>query len=653
MKQKDEQMRLSYWQDKLSKNLARYQTEIARMDEREEIYNGRREITPITQNDKQRNGKKRKTSHVYNIVVENIEAEIDASIPMPKVTPRREEHELLAKMIENLLRNELDRLPSEEINDEAEHTVYKQGGVILLPEWDAAQRTHCTIGENTLQALHPKQFIPQDGVKDIDRMDYNFLLMPVTKGYVKRRYGVSVESESESMPELRGEEEANSEDMRTLVIVHYRNDDGGIGRFAYVGDTVCEDLEDCQSRVLKRCKKCGMTEADSLALDKPTTDGRFPDGASAKRSERHICSYCGASAWEERTEEERTIRLDELISEGVREDVAQRLQAMHGVGAVAMPGLEEPETQETAEVRIPYYKPNLYPAVLQKNVFAYGKFLGGSDIDLIVDQQNTLNRLSQKCLDRLIKAGAKIAMPDSTNVALTAEDNDTWRMPKEDLALVKSFQFTGDLSYEITYMNLVYEQSRRLLGITDSFQGRNDTTATSGKAKQFSAAQAAGRLESKRILKKAAWQRVFERMFKNTLAYCEEKRPINYRDKNGKTVYEEWNPMAFLDVDAAGELYWVDDFLFSCDDASGLAVNRQNMWQEMTSQLQSGALGNPGELSTLTLYWGKMDELHYPGAGTIKELLEERQKQQEMAAQQRTMLQAIQQGQMTPGQEGI
>ena len=56
MKQKDEQMRLSYWQDKLSKNLARYQTEIARMDEREEIYNGRREITPITQNDKQRNG---------------------------------------------------------------------------------------------------------------------------------------------------------------------------------------------------------------------------------------------------------------------------------------------------------------------------------------------------------------------------------------------------------------------------------------------------------------------------------------------------------------------------------------------------------------------------------------------------------------------
>ena len=93
--------------------------------------------------------------------------------------------------------------------------------------------------------------------------------------------------------------------------------------------------------------------------------------------------------------------------------------------------------------------------------------------------------------------------------------------------------------------------------------------------------------------------------------------------------------------------------MFSCDDASGLAVNRQNMWQEMTSQLQSGALGNPGELSTLTLYWGKMDELHYPGAGTIKELLEERQKQQEMAAQQQTMLQAMQQGQMTPGQEGI
>ena len=43
--------------------------------------------------------------------------------------------------------------------------------------------------------------------------------------------------------------------------------------------------------------------------------------------------------------------------------------------------------------KIPYYKPEVYPLVLQRNVSLFGQLLGDSDADKIADQQNTVNRL--------------------------------------------------------------------------------------------------------------------------------------------------------------------------------------------------------------------------------------------------------------------
>ena len=48
--------------------------------------------------------------------------------------------------------------------------------------------------------------------------------------------------------------------------------------------------------------------------------------------------------------------------------------------------------------------------------------------------------------------------------------------------------------------------------------------------------------------------------------------------------------------------------------------------------LQTGAFGNPQEIDTLILFWSKMEELHYPGAGDTKEYLEKLQAQQQQAA---------------------
>ena len=53
--------------------------------------------------------------------------------------------------------------------------------------------------------------------------------------------------------------------------------------------------------------------------------------------------------------------------------------------------------------RVPFYKPDIYPTILQKNVSVYGKFLGDSDIDKIKDQQNTTNVIERTIIEKLIK----------------------------------------------------------------------------------------------------------------------------------------------------------------------------------------------------------------------------------------------------------
>ena len=673
---------LAKWQERLDRNMSAYNAELLKMDEREAQYNGDRTLRPTTSNDKLKDGRKRTTAHVWNITAENIDAIVDSTIPMPKVIPLWKKDEALARKIENMLRNEIERLKIEGINDKAERTAKKQGGVGLLVEWDASKRTHTTVGENVLSVLHPKKIIPQVGMEETDEMDYYFVRVPMTREAVKRRYGVEVENEQEEAPELRPEGDA--EDMVTVNIAVYRNENGGIGRFAWVGDTVCEDLKDCNARRLRRCKKCGMTETDAFMLDKPLApDGNVPEGAEKRKPRKDECSFCGSRTWEYKEEEFREVELSDLKRLGVRDSVIARLSAMNA-GSYEMPavGLDEIATdalrprndmegmeqiatdalrtrndmeemgawgagfaQTKTKVMIPYYKPEMFPLVRMRNVTAENRFLGESDCDKIRDQQNTINRMEQKILDKTVKAGTRISCPADTHIRIDAEDGVFMPVSNmTDLALLKQFDFSGDITNEITIMTQAYNEAQRVIGVTESFLGRKDTTATSGKAKEFAASQTVGRLESRRVLKKQAWADVFERMFKNMIAYADERRPVHYQDEKGQTEYEEFIPYEFLDVDDAGELYWNTQFLFACDDASGLAANRQAMWQECTAHLQAGAYGNPTDVNTLIIYWTKMEELHYPGAGNTKKLLEE-QRQAQM--QQQALMLQMQQAQQT------
>lgn len=672
-----DKQKLRMWQERLDRNESQYDGELRRMDARERQYAGGKDIRPMVKLERMH-----KTPHVRNISAELVEAQVNSSIPQPKVTARREKDQRLANIIEDMLRNELDRMPFEQINDMMERTVPIQGGGIYLLEWDNTMRTHTTIGELTISAMHPKQVIPQDGVyTGIEDMDYIFLKVPQTKEYIFRRYGVDVSGESESDPDVKSADgETAADDMVTQVMAFYRNDSGGIGLYSWVNNTELEDLEDYQARRLRRCKVCGAVEPMDAqpAEERVMEDGRFPGmpdlaemaAEAAEEDEdqddldleedrremptggggRTVCPYCGSDEWEDQEEEYQEVWFDIQRSDG------SVIQGQHVEPMVSETEVDESGQplvyREIVPTKVPFYKPNIYPVILQKNVSVYGRFLGDSDLDKIESQQNTTNRIEAKIIEKLVKSGSYITLPDDASIRVDSEDMKIIRPGSAaSKSLIDVYDMQANVEYDLAYLAQVYEEARQEIGITDSFQGRQDSTATSGKAKEFAAAQSAGRLESKRIMKDAAYAALFEAMFKFKLAYADEPRPVVSRDMKGNPLYETFNKYDFLEQDDAGNWYWNDNFIFGCDTSAPLANNREAMWQETRMNLQTGAFGDPASLDTLILFWTKMDMLHYPGAGETKRYLEEKLRAQQEQQQAMMAMAARQQQAQQAGAE--
>lgn len=625
---------LEKWQAKVRKAKTEMKLTRERITEREQIFKGEQHIKPITDAQQQAwKNAKEKAKHVFNIVAENIESEIDVNIPQPKVTAVRREDEYLAKKIEDFLRSELDRQPFEELNDLQERIVPVQGGSFWQVGWDNTKRTHTTVGELFTEVQHPKRVIPQQGVySSIEDMDFIALELPKTKDDIKRRYGVDVSELSEEEPDVKSSDSETPTDMVTQVIVYYRNEDGGIGRYSYVGDMELENIKHWNARQRRRCAKCGAPEeAAANHMGVPTLDGTYPgdalesvevpdDGtytaAPQKKKRVDECPYCGGRKWEMATDDYRTLEADYITSTG------KALPAQ-----IKKTDEDGNEIYET--VKYPYYKVDLYPIVLQRNISVYGELLGESDVDKIEDQQNTMNNINKVIIDRIFEAGTIIGLPRDVDIETDPKNGRTVRFDgPEQAGQINTYDFTGDISEHMAFRSAIYEEPRQILGITDSLQGRRDSTATSAVAKEFAATQSAGRLESKRRLKNAAYARIFELMFKTALANMDEPRPIR-RKENGELVYEMFDPMEFYELDAAGEWYVNDRFLFSTDSAAPLASNREAMWREITTQYNGGSYGDPNSDETRLLYWSQMEELHYPLAAFVKKAISDRVKEQQ------------------------
>lgn len=633
---KDELRRLKTWQERLETAREAIGPELNAMGKRESIYDG----DPTIYKPDGSVAEKGRSSHVRNVAFELIEAQVESDIPTPKVTAIRQEDEWLADIVENLLRNVQDKLPFERINDEGERISPVQGGHGLLVDWQDGVSGKDWLGDLRVSMMHPRGIIPQANVSQIADMDWIFLEAPATRRQIREAFGVELaENENEEDPDARrlGDSPDSSGEIVTLVTCYYRNAKGGIGRYRWVNDTVVEDLEDYQVRRVNRCDACGMVG----------------DG--------HRCRYCRGTKFTVEVEEFEELTEDIVTRNGTeipamseqRDEYGQVMLEPLTEGAAVLPQLRSVNSPAAvrympvmAPTRIPYYKPDVYPIVMRKNVSKYGRFLGSSDIDAIADQQNTMNQLSTKIKNKVLGGGSFTTLPLDGATIVNDQDN---RVVKVDnpakMQMIKTFNTQVDISMDLALRAQIYEEARQTIGITDSMQGRKDPTATSAVAKEFSAQQAAGRLESKRVMKRAMYQDLFEVIFKFFLAYCEEPRWLHKSNENGETEYLVFDRHDFLYQDEAGEWQYNTDFLFSCDNAAPLATDRQALWKEARMNFQQGAMGPQNEISSLLRFWTQMEKLHYPMAADMRRSFEdEMERQQEAAAQQQQAAAAMQGG---------
>lgn len=518
---------------------------------------------------------KRKSTSLRKMVYELIESKVDNSIPMPRITPRRREDLDLVDTTENYLKFEMDRMLSEQENDRSERATYVDGTSWYKVCWDSLDSTYERSGDLRVEVLLADQLVPEPNCKDYRLMNYCFEKSNMSLSRIYDLYGRVV------MPTDVGTNGVE------VITYYYKNANGLVGRFMYAAASrqVITWDEDWQIRKVRKCTACDTVN---------------PIG--------EYCRNCGGGDFKYAnavTEilEEPLMRLHNPYEEGKSDDPTNNA---------------ETETFLEAGTEIPYYQVRQLPFVPRPSISSLDTIYGISEVSILLDMQDSVNKILSKVEDKILKSGAVVTKPEKMKMNDTDESFKIMGVKTaEEAAMVQTTQVLADVSQDIAGAQLFYESARASSGVTESYQGKHDTTATSGKAKEISAMQSAGRLESLRVMKAAAFAGVYELMFKYLLAFSDETRRFVKILPDGQKEEMLWNKYMFLRKDKYGKLYYADDFAFSTDPAATLSNNRVQMWQETLQQFTMGTFGNPQDPRALELYWRIMDTMQYPLAKLV------------------------------------
>lgn len=568
---------------------------------------------------------------VRNITYELIESQVTGYIPTPSVTPLVEsrKNERNAKSIETLLRNKRNELPFERLNDLDERFSPIYGGSVWLVEWDESITTHNTTGDIRVTCLPPTAFVGQPNVYAIEDMEYCFICFETTKEEIVRKYGVT----------YKVAEEAESDDPEhddgytaTLYVCYYKDRDGKICQYAWSGDAELVDIDDYYARRVKVCRKCGAKEGvcacekpayhlETLEYEEPSEPITLSDGLVIPTLSP-------------------VIENGQVQIETVREQIVDPTGQMvfddsNGFVTPALNYMQMPKMQPT---RLPYYAPSVFPIVIRKNTSREDCLFGQSDCDAIRPQQQGINKLESRIMEKLLKAGVTPVIPEDASVQMdnTVFGTVVQMRPGETRGQFGVIDTTPSISQDVMQSDRLYDQAKRIIGISDSFQGQYDPSASSGVAKQMQIQQAAGRLDSKRRMKNAAYADIDKVIFTLYLAYADEPRPSVRLLSDGRRENVMFNRYDFIAIDeSTGEYYYDDRYMFSADASIDIESSRANLWQENLKSFQMGAYGNPADPNTLLTYWRNMEKAHYPYARENVDYFESLVKQQQ--AQQQVM----------------
>ncbi len=268
------------------------------------------------------------------------------------------------------------------------------------------------------------------------------------------------------------------------------------------------------------------------------------------------------------------------------------------------------------QVEIPYYVPGGFPIVVRKNTISDSILLGGSDCERIRPQQQAINKVESRILQKLLRAGVTPIMPEGTAVTLSNAifGQIIKTRPGESIDNYGKIDTTPDISQDIAEANRLYDQAKRVLGISDALQGLDATRSESGYARQLKINRASSRLETKKRMKNLAYCKLYEIIFKHYLAFADEPRRFAYRDTFGKIYFTEFNRYDFIEQDKNGNYYYDDSYLFTVDNNANTQYEIENLWEANLTNLERGTLGDKNDPMALMRYWQLQDKAHFPHA---------------------------------------
>ena len=519
----------------------------------------------------------RKGRSLRKMVYELIESKIDNSIPMPKIRPRYKTDLPLVSVTENYLKFEVDGIFTKYLNDRSERSTYVDGTSWYKVWWDSLDNTHERSGNVKIDLCRVDQIVPQPGVSDYRQLEYIFERKEISLTRIWDLYHRRI------IPT-----EANT-NVIEVISCYYLNKDRVVGLFMYAPHSrqvICNE-EDWQIRKLRTCTVCGTVN--------PTGD---------------TCRNCGSKTfkYENATEEILENDLEEIYNPydvGETDDESER---EHYKSRVFL----------TAGTKIPFYKITQLPFIPRPAISSLDNIYGTSEVKVTLESQDAINKLLTKALEKTMKSGTILTKPEKLKIG---DSDDTIKVlsvrTTEEAAMVQSRPVVADTSQDLVMAATLYESGKASSGVTESFQGAKDSSATSGKAKQYAAVMTAGRIESLRVMKSAAFAGLYELVLKYLLAFSDEPRKFVRVLPNGSQKEEVWNKYMFLDKDKYGNIYYRDDLRFDSDPASTLSQNRAQMWQETQDKFVQGAFGNPADPRVLELFWNIMDSLQYPLAKVV------------------------------------
>ncbi len=489
---------------------------------------------------------------VRNITYELIESEISTDIPIPKVSAYQNDDikRKNARRIEALLSGLRDSLPYEKMNDSDERMTYVYGSSLFLVEW-AEEENNGTI---KLTHLSPMQFLPQPDAVTLDDMEYCFLTFRISRDELFRSYRLN----EEDAVKLIDDED---DDTAETIVTFYKDDDGRIGRFIFSGDTVLSDIPDFYARKREICTVCQKDVA--------------------------LCT-CGGKT--------------KLINEGdeiLNEDIVLADGKILSAGS-----------------RIRRFKPKRFPLVIRKNTSFEESLFGQSDCFFIRAQQLEINKVLSRVHEKMMMSGLYPYKPDGCQFRY---DNSIGGKvlnlrPGEIPSMFGVLDTSPDIMKDLTYVEAIYRDAKRILGISDAYVGEGDSLSVSGRSRAIQVAQAEGRLASKRVMKNAAYAELDRLIFEFYLAYADKAHPVIVSDSLYKASGDAFCRYDFLKEGEDGIYDYDDDYHFSVDTEKPSRDEREPLWQHNLENYRAGGFGPLGEKESLARYWAAQADAAYPGA---------------------------------------